>query len=63
MLLENRPLADLFPVILDLAVQAVGAQRGVLMSLEGDALAPRAHKGEGFRISCGFRGMAISVPN
>ena len=48
---ENRPLEDLFPVILDLALQAVGAQRGVVMTLEGDALVVRAHKGEGFRIS------------
>jgi hypothetical protein len=29
-LAENRPLAELFPVILDLAIQAVNAQRGVL---------------------------------
>jgi phosphoserine phosphatase RsbU/P len=52
---ENRPLADLFPVILELAVQAVNAQRGVLLLLEGDALVPRAHKGEGFRISTAVR--------
>ena len=50
-LLENRPLSDLFPLILNLAVEAVGAQRGALMSLEGDTLTLRAHKGEGFRIS------------
>jgi serine phosphatase RsbU (regulator of sigma subunit) len=54
-LAENRPLADLFPVILDLAVQAVNAQRGVLMTLEGGELVPRAHKGEGFRISTAVR--------
>src|SRR5690242_19288041 len=46
---ENRPLAELFPVILDLAIQAVNAQRGVVMILEGDTLVPKAHKGEGFR--------------
>ena len=40
-LAENRPLADLFPVILDLAIQAVNAQRGVLLILEGDTLVPR----------------------
>src|SRR4030095_3594184 len=33
----NRPLGELFPVILDLAIQAVNAQRGVLMILEGDS--------------------------
>jgi serine phosphatase RsbU (regulator of sigma subunit) len=58
-LLENRPLADLFPVILDLAIQAVGAQRGALMSLEGDTLTLRAHKGEGFRISSHVRDKVI----
>jgi sigma-B regulation protein RsbU (phosphoserine phosphatase) len=52
---ENKPLVDLFPVILDLAIQAVNAQRGVLLILEGEALAPRAHKGDGFRISTGVR--------
>src|ERR1017187_5419776 len=54
-LAENRPLAELFPVILDLAIQAVNAQRGVLLILEGENLAPKAHKGEGFRISSGVR--------
>src|SRR3954447_24944129 len=52
---ENRPLAELFPVILDLAIQAVNAQRGVLMIQEGDQLVPRAHKGDGFRISSAVR--------
>jgi len=52
---ENRPLAELFPVILDLAIQAVNAQRGVVLILEGDSLVPKAHKGEGFRISTGVR--------
>src|SRR5436190_430293 len=44
-LATNRPLGELFPVILDLAIQAVNAQRGVLMILEGDKLIARAHKG------------------
>jgi serine phosphatase RsbU (regulator of sigma subunit) len=52
---ENRPLQELFPVILDLAIQAVNAQRGVLMILEGSELVPRAHKGDGFRISTAVR--------
>jgi serine phosphatase RsbU (regulator of sigma subunit) len=54
-LAENRPLTELFPVILDLAIQAVNAQRGVLLILEGDTLVPRARKGEGFRISTAVR--------
>jgi serine phosphatase RsbU (regulator of sigma subunit) len=52
---QNRPLAELFPLILDLAIQAVNAQRGVLLILEGENLVPKAHKGEGFRISTGVR--------
>jgi len=56
---ENRPLADLFPVILDLATQAVGAQRGVLMLLEDGKLSAKAHKGEGFRISTAVRDRVI----
>jgi len=57
---ENRPLADLFPVILDLAIQAVNAQRGVLLLLEGETLVPKAHKGEGFRISTLVRDRVLS---
>ena len=52
---ENRPLEELFQVILDLAIQAVSAQRGVLLALEGEELVPRAHKGDGFRISTAVR--------
>ena len=54
-LAENRPLEDLFPVILGLAIEAVNAQRGVLLLLEGNELVARAHRGEGFRISTGVR--------
>jgi len=57
---ENRPLEELFPVILDLAIQAVNAQRGVLLLLEGDSLVPKAYKGEGFRISSGVRDRVIN---
>ncbi len=52
----NRPLEELFPLILDLAIQAVSAQRGVVMLLEDDGnLSARAHKGDGFRISTAVR--------
>ncbi len=54
-LAENRPLADLFPVILDLAIQAVSAQRGVLLLIEGETLVLKAHKGDAFRISTAVR--------
>ena len=48
-------LGDLFPVMLTLAIQAVNAQRGVLMVLERDELVVKAHKGDGFRISSAVR--------
>jgi serine phosphatase RsbU (regulator of sigma subunit)/pSer/pThr/pTyr-binding forkhead associated (FHA) protein len=51
----SRSLSELFPIVLDLAIQAVNAQRGVLLILEGDTLVARAHKGEGFRISSTVR--------
>ncbi|MGA2118136.1 MAG: SpoIIE family protein phosphatase [Bryobacteraceae bacterium] len=57
---QNRPLAELFPVILDLAIQAVNAQRGVVMLLEGDRLVAKAHKGEGFRISTAVRDRVLN---
>lgn len=57
---DNRPLDELFPVILDLAIQAVNAQRGVLMILEGETLVPKAHKGDGFRISTTVRDRVLN---
>jgi sigma-B regulation protein RsbU (phosphoserine phosphatase) len=54
-LATNTPLAELFKKILDLSIEAVGAQRGVLMTLEGERLVVRANKGEGFRISSAVR--------
>jgi serine phosphatase RsbU (regulator of sigma subunit) len=47
----NMPLADLFNLIMDLSIDAVGAARGVLMTVEGEELVVRAARGEGFRIS------------
>ncbi|HWB87155.1 MAG TPA: SpoIIE family protein phosphatase [Bryobacteraceae bacterium] len=52
---RNRPLEELFLVILDLAIQAVDAHRGVLMLLEDGALIAKVHKGERFRISSAVR--------
>jgi sigma-B regulation protein RsbU (phosphoserine phosphatase) len=57
---ENRPLPELFPVILGLAIEAVNAQRGVVMVLDGEALVAKAHKGEGFRISSAVRDRVIN---
>lgn len=52
---ESHSLNELFPKVLDLAIEAVNAQRGVLLILEGEELVPRAHIGEGFRISTTVR--------
>jgi serine phosphatase RsbU (regulator of sigma subunit) len=54
-LAESRPLMELFPLILDLSIQAVNAQRGVLLLLEGEDLVAKAHKGDAFRISTAVR--------
>jgi sigma-B regulation protein RsbU (phosphoserine phosphatase) len=51
----HRPLEELFKLILDLSIQTVGAERGVLMVLEGEKLVPRAVHGDGFRISAAVR--------
>lgn len=51
----HRPLEELFPLILDLSISAVGAERGVVMTLEGDKLVSRALHGDGFRISTTVR--------
>lgn len=51
----QRPLPDLFQVILDLSIDAVGADRGVVMSLEGEELVARAVRGDAFRISTTVR--------
>ncbi len=51
----HRPLEELFPLILDLSISAVNAERGVVMILEGEKLVSRALHGEGFRISTTIR--------
>lgn len=56
----HRPLEELFTLILDLAVDSVKAERGVLLVLEGDELVPRAARGENFRISSGVRDRVLN---
>lgn len=51
----HRPLADLFPLILQLAMEAVQAERGVLLTLEREQLVVRAACGASFRISTAVR--------
>ena len=57
---QGRPLPELFEVILDLSIEAVGAERGVLMTLEGDRLAVQASRGNGFRISTTVRDQVLN---
>lgn len=54
-LVVGRPLAELFPVILTLSMESVGAERGVLLTLEGGRLTPQASNGGEFRISTTVR--------
>jgi phosphoserine phosphatase RsbU/P len=58
-LATNRPLSELFEKILDFSIKAVNAQRGVLMTLEGERLVVRANQGEGFRISSYVRDQVL----
>jgi len=54
-LAAHRPLDEIFPVILNLAVKGVGAQRGLVLTLEEGRLVPRAVKGDDFHISRAVR--------
>src|SRR5580704_7947197 len=56
----NMPLAELFKLIMNLSVEAVGATRGVLMTLEGKELVVQAALGEGVRISNTVRDRVIN---
>lgn len=56
----HRPLDELFPLILNLAIESVGASRGVLLTLEGANLVPRAAAGDNFRISTTVRDRVIN---
>lgn len=47
----HRPLAELFEVILDLAMKSVGGRRGLLATSDTGRLTVRALRGEGLRVS------------
>ena len=57
----HRPLPELFRFILDLAIGAVKADRGVLLVIEDGELVVRANKGEGFRISTAVRDRVLNT--
>jgi serine phosphatase RsbU (regulator of sigma subunit)/pSer/pThr/pTyr-binding forkhead associated (FHA) protein len=56
----HRPLSELFDMILDLAVRSVGAQRGMLGTVESDGLRVRSARGEGMVISNSVRDKVLS---
>ncbi len=51
----HRPLDELFQVILQLALSAMEAKRGVILTLEGGELVVRASEGDSFSISTAVR--------
>lgn len=54
-LASHQPLEEVFSVILNLALSAVQAERGVILTLEKGELMLRASKGDGFAISTAVR--------
>ncbi len=56
----HRPLPDLFRLILDLSIDAVGGERGILMTNEGDRLTVQAVRGQEFRISTTVRDRVLN---
>jgi sigma-B regulation protein RsbU (phosphoserine phosphatase) len=59
-LASYRPLPELFKFILDLAISAVKADRGVLFTIEESGLEVRANKGAGFHISSTVRDRVLN---
>lgn len=58
-LATHLPLEKLFDLILDLSVEAAGAERGVLMTLEDRELQVRSARGQGLRISSHVRDLVM----
>ena len=56
----HRPLEEVFTTILELALSAVEAKRGVILTLEGDELVVRSSRGENFTISTRVRDRVIA---
>jgi len=59
---QDKSLPELFQMILDLSIEAVGAERGVLMTQEADGeLVVRSAKGSAFRISTAVRDRVLKT--
>jgi phosphoserine phosphatase RsbU/P len=56
----HMPLDQLFRLVLDLSIEAVGAARGVLMTVEGDELVAQAATGGEFQISTLIRDRVVN---
>jgi GAF domain-containing protein len=52
---SNRPVAELLPSVLEIILDCVGGNRGLILIAEHGQLAPRAMRGTGFRISQAVR--------
>jgi len=59
-LARDRPLEELFPMILEMSIEAVGAERGVLLALESGRLVSKAVHGDQFRISATIRDKVLN---
>lgn len=59
-LAAHKPLSELFPLILDLSIQAVQASRGVLLTSSAGELVVQASIGEGFQISSRVRDQVLN---
>jgi len=59
-LVANKPVQKLFQDLMDLSIEAVGAGRGVLLTLEGDKLQVQASRGEEFHISAAVRDRVLN---
>jgi len=59
-LAAHRPLSELFPLILDLSLQAVRATRGALLTSTGGELVVQAAHGENFQISSAVRDRVLN---
>jgi serine phosphatase RsbU (regulator of sigma subunit)/pSer/pThr/pTyr-binding forkhead associated (FHA) protein len=60
-LASERPLPDLFRIILDLSIDAVSAGRGVVLTSEGAQLVERASRGDNFSISRAVRDQVMET--
>src|SRR5258708_3225227 len=56
----HMELSKLFELILHLSIDAVGASRGVVMTIEGEEFVVRAAKGEGLRMSTAIRDRVLT---